>query len=88
MRWLLTLAGGYAGAGAAAFVLYRAHYVRTRHVREWTDRRGQQLAGALDRLCADLLELRRHLHGHLHRQHAPEGQMRAGTREAAGAGAG
>ena len=68
MRWLLTLAGGYAGAGTVAYLLYRAHYVRNRHVREWADRRGRQCAGALDRLRGDLLDLRRQLHGHLYGQ--------------------
>ena len=57
-RWLMTLAGGYAGAGAMAFLLYRAAYVRTRHLRTWTDTRGSELARLLDDLCVALRDLR------------------------------
>ena len=57
-RWLVTLAGGYAGAGALAFLLYRAAYVHTRHLRTWTDTRGSELARLLDDLRVALRDLR------------------------------
>jgi hypothetical protein len=59
MRWLKTLVGGYAGAGTVAFLFYRATYLHNRKVRAWAEHRGRELEQALDRLRADLLELRR-----------------------------
>ena len=57
-RWLVTVAGGYAGAGAMAFLLYRAAYVRTLHLRSWTDTRGSEMVQLLDELRLALRELR------------------------------
>src|SRR5687767_12181682 len=59
MRWLKTLVGGYAGAGTVAFLFYRATYLHNRRARQWAEHRGRELVEALDRLRADLLELRR-----------------------------
>ena len=56
-RVLLTLLGGYAGAGAAIFLLYRAAHRRTREVRAWTDRRSVEIIDLLDELRGRLREL-------------------------------
>jgi hypothetical protein len=59
MRWLKLLAGGYAGAGTVAFLLYRATYLHNRRARLWAEHRGRELLEPLAGLRADLLELRR-----------------------------
>ena len=58
-RWLVRLAAAYAGTGAVAYMLYRAAYLRTLHVRSWTDRSNRELLVLLDELQGDLDALRR-----------------------------
>jgi hypothetical protein len=59
VRWLTTLAAGYAGAWALVFVLYRAAYGRTRELREWTDVRSQEAIFTLQRLRGELRQVAR-----------------------------
>lgn len=58
-RWLVTIAAGYAGAGAVTFLLYRAAYSQTRDLRTWTEQRSAEVLDTLGEARATLDELRR-----------------------------
>lgn len=56
-RYVMAALGGYAGAVAMAFLLYRAAYVRTSAIRSWTDGMSQELTRLLDQLRGELRDL-------------------------------
>jgi hypothetical protein len=60
-RILVRLVGGYAGLGVLAFLMHRARYLSSSRVRDFTERRSQELMVELDRLRDELKLVRRQL---------------------------
>ena len=57
-RLMLRLAGGYAGAGALAYLVYRTVHLRSSAIRHWADLHGREAADQLAEVQRGLEDLR------------------------------